>query len=153
MTDPQQQFEQLIQHLSDISGHNFPINGNVCTLLNENDETAAVIELPEGSDLLIIHSLLSRLPSDPDIRHGRALQLLTLNGNPDRLRGTWFSIDDEGYGIHLMTSSPVGNLTTDIFENLLFNYIQLAESLKQELANEEQELASLSSTPISGVQA
>lgn len=152
MADPQEQFEQLIQHLSDISGHDFPITDNACTLVNENNETAAVIELPENSDLLLLHTMIARLPSDPEVLHGRALQLLALNSNPDKLHGAWFSIDEEGYGIHLITSSPVDNLTTGIFENLLFNYIQLAEKLKQELAEEELELASPPPSPASGLQ-
>ena len=106
MADPQEQFEQLIQHLRDLSGHDFPINDNACTLVDEDNEIAAVIELPEGSDLLLLHRMVSLLPSNPDIRNGRALQLLTLNGSPDKLQGAWFSIDPEGYGIHLMTSFP-----------------------------------------------
>ena len=152
MADPKEQFEQLIQHLSDVSGHDFPINDNACTLINENNETAAVIELPEGSDLLLIHTMVARLPSDPEVRHGRALQLLTLNSSPDKLRGAWFSIDEESYGIHLITSSPVDSLTTGVFENLLFNYIQLAEKLKQELAEEELELAPPLPSTNSGLQ-
>ncbi|MET4692264.1 type III secretion system chaperone [Endozoicomonas lisbonensis] len=152
MADPQEQFEQLIQHLSSISGHDFPINDNACTLVNEDNEVAAVIELPEDSDLLLIHTMVARLPSDPEVRHGRALQLLTLNSSPDKLRGAWFSIDEEGYGIHLTTSSPVDSLTTGIFENLLFNYIQLAEKLKQELTEEELELASPPPPPAAGLQ-
>lgn len=151
MPDPQEQFEQLIQHLRDISGHDFPVNDNACTLVNENNEIAAVIELPEGSDLLMLHRMVSQLPDDPDIRNGRALQLLTLNGSPDRLKGAWFSIDSEGHGIHLMTSSPIDSLTPDVFENLLLNYIQLADNLTSELAEEEQELSGHS--PVSGLQA
>ena len=119
MADPEEQFEKLIQHLSDISGNEFPINNNACTLVNDNDEIAAVIELPEGSDLLLIHSIVSQLPSDPEVRSGRTLQLLNLNSSPEKLRGAWFAIDGEGYGIHLMSSSSIEALTEDRFENFL----------------------------------
>ncbi|AMO58833.1 type III secretion system chaperone [Endozoicomonas montiporae] len=141
MTDSQERFEQLIKHLSDISGHEFPISNNACTLINETDEVAAIIELPEGSDLLLFHSMVSRLPSEPEVRYGRALQLLNLNNSPEKLRGAWFAIDGEGFGIHLMSSSPIYSLSEGQFENLLFNYIQLTEELRQQLTEEELEIS------------
>ena len=150
MTDPQGQFEQFIEHLGAISGQDFPINNNACSLINGQDEVAAVIELPEGSDLLVIHSMVARLPADPAVQQARALQLLTLNSCPEKLRGAWFSIADEGYGIYLMTSSPIGNLTTVSFEHLLFNYLELADNLKLELAEEELEL--IPRPPVVGLQ-
>ncbi|USE35053.1 CesT family type III secretion system chaperone [Endozoicomonas sp. SCSIO W0465] len=144
MSDSHEHFELLIQHLNDLSGQKFPMIDSACTLFNEKNEIAAVVELPESSDLLLFHRLVARLPSDPETRNGRALQLLTLNGVPDKLQGAWFSIDPEGYGIYLMTGHPIDNLSTNGFESLLMNFIHLADTLASELADEEQELAKVS---------
>ena len=102
MNDPQARFEQLIQHLRDLTGLDFPLENNSCTLVDSNDDEKIVLELPEKSDLLLLHRMMARLPSDPAIRTGRALQLLALNSHPEKLRGAWFCIDNEARGIHLM---------------------------------------------------
>ena len=152
MDEPKEQFEQLLQHMRDQTGHDFPVNGNACTLVNHNDEIAVVIEQPENSDLLLLHRMLAPLPSDPDARNGRALQLLVLNSRPEKLQGTWFCIDSEGGGIHLMSGQPIHSLTPDNFENLLFNYVELANTLALEIAEEEQDLALVSKPPVSWLQ-
>lgn len=121
-------------------GHDLTTEDNICALADENDETAVIIELPENSDLLLLHRMLTPMPTDPELQAARAMQLLSLNGAPDKLKGAWFYTDQDGMGLHLMTSHPVGSLTHETFKNLVLGYIELANTLTRELKEEEQEL-------------
>ena len=151
MTDSQSRFEQLIDHLHDFTGLDITLESNSCTLVDNNGEEKIVLELPEKSDLLLFHRMIARLPSDPDTRNGRALQLLELNSHPEILRGAWLCIDNEAIAIHLMLGHPLENLTNDSFENLIVNYIELADTLARELQEEEQELAQSPSSDMNTV--
>ncbi|WP_299733697.1 type III secretion system chaperone [uncultured Endozoicomonas sp.] len=153
MTTHQAHFEHLVGYLGDIAGTKFPIINNSCTLVdsNTNDEKI-VLELPEGSDLLMLHRLISTMPTDASTKKAKALQLLTLNSQPDKLQGAWFCIDPDSDGIHLMLGQPIENLNNQQFENLVFNYVELADQLMDEVNNDRPDTGGLDSSAFQGIQ-
>ncbi|WOG29714.1 type III secretion system chaperone [Endozoicomonas sp. 8E] len=150
MIEPYEQFKEFLKNFGEHIGHDLTTEDNICALADENDETAVIIELPENSDLLLLHRMLTPMPTDPELQAARAMQLLSLNGAPDKLKGAWFYTDQDGMGLHLMTSHPVGSLTHETFKNLVLGYIELANTLTRELKEEEQELV-YDSSPAGGI--
>ncbi len=139
MVDSREYFKQLLLHLQAQIEGELTADKNVCQLLDGEANIVATLELPEESDLLLIHRVIAPLSLEPDVRQGRALQLLALNGQPELLRGAWFSIDPDGTAIQLMTAYPIQALQIPEFENLLYNFINLGNTLAVEMAEEEQE--------------
>lgn len=139
MTDLQEHYKNLLSSLNLKNAKEITDAQTNCTLLDDNDDVAVEIELPDNSDLLLLHRKISALPDEPELRSARMLQLLAVNGNPERLRGAWFCIDEEAIDIHLMTSYPVKSIDKIEFNNLLSNFITLADTLGQELQEEIQE--------------
>ncbi|WP_252176348.1 CesT family type III secretion system chaperone [Endozoicomonas sp. 4G] len=140
MTDPDEQFTAFLKDFGEHIGHDLTAEDNICALVDENNEIAVIIELPENSDLLLLYRMLAPMPTDPELQAARAMQLLSLNGAPDKLKGAWFYTDPDGMGLHLMTSHPIGSLTHETFKNLVLGYIEHANTLSQELLEEEQGL-------------
>lgn len=145
-------FRQLLKQLSQNTGAALPLNNNACTLVDDSDNIVVVIELPEDSDLLLLHRMLIQWPADEALRNARAMQLLSLNGEPDKMQGSWFCTDPESFGIHLMTSCSIETLSYEAFEQLLLNFVDLGKTLATELQDEELELANRDA-PASGIQA
>ncbi|WP_257254372.1 type III secretion system chaperone [Endozoicomonas sp. SESOKO3] len=138
MINPSEQFKEFLKDFGEYIGHDLNTDDNICTLVDENNDIAVIMEVPENSDLLLLYRMLTTMPTDPELQAARAMQLLSLNGAPDKLKGAWFYTDPDGMGLHLMTSHPVGTLSHETFKNLVFGYIELANTLSRELAEEEQ---------------
>ena len=151
MSDTLNHFKHLLKQLSLNTGIELPLNDNACTLVDESGNEVVIIELPEKSDLLLLHRMLIQWPADDSIRNARAMQLLALNGEPDIMRGAWFCTDFEGFGIHLMTGCSVEVLTFESFEQLLFNFIDLAKTLSEALLGKET-ASYISDLPPTGLQ-
>ena len=138
MMTPQEKLTQLLEQFSQKTGFDLPLTNNTCTLAGNTGDTAVIIELPEESDLLLLHRMLIQWPASAEIRNARAMQLLALNGEPEKLQGAWFCTDPEGFGIHLMTGCNIDYLNDNDFENLIINFVDLANTLVQEFNEEEQ---------------
>ena len=145
-------FRQLLKQLSQNTGAELPLNNNACTLVDDSGNVVVVIELPEDSDLLLLHRMLVQWPTDETTRNARAMQLLALNGEPDKMQGAWFCTDPEGFGIHLMTGCSVEPLSYEPFEQLLLNFVDLGKTLAMELQDEER-VSHIGGPAPSGIQA
>ncbi|MRI31695.1 hypothetical protein EOPP23_01630 [Endozoicomonas sp. OPT23] len=137
MASAEKQFEALIASLSIKVGKTLPLEDGLCSLENQAGETVINIELAESGERLLLHRLLLPMPTDPDLRNGRAMQLLALNSHQSQLSGHWFCTDPEGLGVHLMASYPIANLAEDEFEQVTERFIELGADLAENLQAEE----------------
>ncbi|MDP0587773.1 MAG: CesT family type III secretion system chaperone [Candidatus Endonucleobacter bathymodioli] len=140
MTNLKHLYRQLLDSVHLEYEANIQENQTCCTLLNENNDIVVEIEMTENSDLLLLHRKMASLPSDPDLRTARMLQVLALNACPDKLCGSWFCIDSEGINIHLMAGYPIRLIAPTEFNNLMYNFISLATTLEKELNEEMMEI-------------
>ena len=152
MSDPVEIFTQFLKQLGQSTGAELPLDDNSCHLTDGTGDVVVIIELPEDSDILLFHRVLAQWPASENLRNARALQLLALNGEPDKMQGAWFCTDPEGSEIHLMTSCSIELINYEIFETLLLNFIDLGKTLSKELKHEEQDEMS-TQTPPFGLQA
>ena len=140
MTDTQHLYRQLLDSLNLEYEADAEEGQTCCVLLDDNNDVAVEIEMPENSDLLLLHRKMAPLSLEPELRMARTLQLLALNACPDKLGGSWFCIDPEGINIHLMSGYPIRLIGVTEFNDLLFNFISLASTLEKELNDELLEL-------------
>ncbi len=152
MADHQKQFEQLINALSQIMGQPLFVEQGICALADTNGDIVINFELPETGDRLLLHRELIALPNDPETRHGRALQMLALNGLQLQMHGHWLCIDPDGLAIHLMTSHAIETLQLEQLEQMAEQFLQLGSDLANYLQEEAVTLNSPASRPEQGIQ-
>jgi len=70
-------------------GTSLTVQNGVCALYDGEDNEAAVIELPEHSEMVVFHCRVGRCPE----RSADLQQLLSLNFDVARLHGCWFAVD------------------------------------------------------------
>lgn len=89
MNTSQHEFSRFITALGAQLGTSLTWQNGVCALYDGQDNEAAVIELPEHSEMVIFHCRVGRCPErSADLQH-----LLSLNFDVARLHGCWFAVD------------------------------------------------------------
>lgn len=140
MSEAAQQFTTLIKELSADTGQELTIEDGLCSLENASGEIVINMELPESGEHLLFHRELAPMPASPELRSGRALQLLALNSLQVQMGGHWLCTDPDGVAIHLMTSRPLGRLGVEELKQAALNFIDLGNELAVSLREEETEL-------------
>jgi len=102
------------------------LENGVCALFTAQKQEAAIIELPPGSDAMILHCYIRELAEDvaADLLRG----LLALNFEMDAMRGCWLAFDERQ--LRLCTQQRVSGLDSRSFTSLLDGFIQQAEEVK-----------------------
>ncbi|KPB76994.1 type III secretion system chaperone [Pseudomonas cannabina] len=82
-------FSRFINALGAQLGTSLTLQNGVCALYDAQDNEAAVIELPEHSEMVVFHCRVGRCPE----RAADLQRLLSLNFDVARLHGCWFAVD------------------------------------------------------------
>lgn len=88
MKTPAPDFNRFINSLGAQLGASLSLQNGVCALYDGQDNEAAVIELPEHSEMVIFHCRIGRCPE----RAADLQRLLSLNFDVARLHGCWFAV-------------------------------------------------------------
>lgn len=83
--------QRLISALADHLHADLQLEQGVCALYDKHNREAVVIELPEHSDMAILHCTIEVTVHAPGL-HKR---LLELNFRLDLLGGSWLALDDK----------------------------------------------------------
>ncbi|CAM3057407.1 Tir chaperone family protein [Pseudomonas floridensis] len=82
-------FARFINALGAQLGTSLRAQNGVCALYDAQDNEAAVIELPDHSEVVVFHCRVGRCPE----RSADLQRLLSLNFDVARLHGCWFALD------------------------------------------------------------
>lgn len=131
MTPSQQQVERLLQHFS--AGCKTPLHlkEGVCALYNEQDEEAAVLEVPEHSDSMLLHCQLAE--TDPQATVTLYPMLLQLNFEMAAMRGCWLALD-ELQKVRLCFQQPLAYLDEAEFSHVVSGFIEQASEVRDFIA-------------------
>lgn len=128
MTSSQQRVEKLLQHFS--AGCKTPLHlkEGVCALYNEQGEEAAVLEVPEHSDSLLLHCQL--VETDPQASLTLYPMLLQLNFEMAAMRGCWLALD-ELHKVRLCFQQPLAQLGEAEFSHVVSGFIEQAAEVRE----------------------
>lgn len=97
--------QRLISALAEHLHAHLQLEGGVCALYDKSNREAVVIELPDHSDVAILHCSIDVPPHAPGL-HKR---LLELNFRLDLLGGSWLALDEKG-SVRLCAHCPLSML-------------------------------------------
>lgn len=131
MTPSQQQAETFLQHFS--AGCHTPLHlqNGVCALYNEQGQEAAVLEVPEQSDSLLLHCQL--LVADPQSAAALYPLLLQLNFEMGAMRGCWLALD-ELHTVRLCFQQALASLDEASFTHVVSGFIEQAGEVRAFIA-------------------
>ncbi|KOC91372.1 type III secretion system chaperone [Winslowiella iniecta] len=126
---PQQQLQNLLDEFASTQGITLRLDNGVCALQDDSGQEAVVLELPDGSDALLLHCQLFAMQ-----QHGEKLAawrlLMTLNFEMNAMRGCWLALDDEDQ-IRLCSQQPLVALDNARFTPLLLAFMQQAREARE----------------------
>jgi DspF/AvrF protein. len=117
---PQRLIRALAEHLQS----NLQLQQGVCALFDTSGREAVVIEVPEHSDLALLHCAIdAAAPSDDFYR-----RLLEINFRMDLMGGSWFAVDDSGQ-VRLCAQSALSSLDEQRFCDWVVGFTAVAGEL------------------------
>ncbi|ATZ12617.1 type III secretion system chaperone [Erwinia amylovora] len=131
MTSSQQRVERFLQYFS--AGCKTPIHlkDGVCALYNEQDEEAAVLEVPQHSDSLLLHCRI--IEADPQTSITLYSMLLQLNFEMAAMRGCWLALD-ELHNVRLCFQQSLEHLDEASFSDIVSGFIEHAAEVREYIA-------------------
>lgn len=125
---PQQQLQMLLDEFASRHGVALKLDNGVCALQDDSGQEALVLELPEGSDALLLHCQLFAMQPHAEKLNAWRL-LMTLNFEMNAMRGCWLALDDEEQ-IRLCSQQPLAALDSAGFTPLLLAFMQQAREAR-----------------------
>lgn len=116
------QLQSLLNHYGRRLNATLKLENGVCALFNAQKQEAAIIELPPGSDAVVLHCQV--LVLEKDAPAALLQSLLTLNFEMDAMRGCWLALEEQN--LRLCTQQPIASLDNVGFTHLLDGFIQQA---------------------------
>ncbi|MDO7895766.1 type III secretion system chaperone [Pseudomonas citrulli] len=110
--------QRLISALADHLHADLQLEDGVCALYDKADREAVVIELPEHSDMAILHCAIEVTAHAPGL-HKR---LLELNFRLDLLGGSWLALDDKAC-VRLCAHSALSTLDETRFCHWVVGFV------------------------------
>ncbi|MBT2340244.1 MULTISPECIES: type III secretion system chaperone [Pseudomonas] len=110
--------QRLISALADHLHADLQLEEGVCALYDRNNREAVVIELPEHSDMAILHCAIEVTAHAPGL-HKR---LLELNFRLDLLGGSWLALDDKAC-VRLCAHSTLSTLDETRFCHWVVGFV------------------------------
>ncbi len=120
--------QRLISALADHLHADLHLEHGVCALYDAHDCEAVVIELPEHSDLAILHCAIE-LPAHAPGLHKR---LLELNFRLDLLGGSWLALDDKAC-VRLCAHSALSGLDETRFCHWVVGFVAQVNEVRPRL--------------------
>jgi hypothetical protein len=117
-------FSGLIHSLGAQLGTSLTLQNGVCALYDSQDTEAAVIELPEHSEMVIFHCRVGRCPE----RSADLQRLLSLNFDVARLHGCWFAVDQGD--VRLCAQRELASLNESLFCDITRGFIVQAREAR-----------------------
>ncbi|MFB6324882.1 type III secretion system chaperone [Pantoea deleyi] len=124
----QQHLQQLLDDFGRRQGISLTIDNGVCAMQDEQGQEAVILELPAGSDTLLLHCQLfaSALLTD-QLTTWRLL--MKLNFEMQAMRGCWLALDEEEQ-MRICYQQPLAGLTPATFSALMLAFIQQAREMR-----------------------
>lgn len=120
--------QRLISALGEHLHAGLQLEGGVCALYDAHQREAVVIELPEQSDVAILHCAIDVPPHTPGLHQ----RLLTLNFRLDLLGGSWLALDEKA-SVRLCAHCPLSMLDETRFCHWVVGFIAQAGDVRQRL--------------------
>lgn len=124
----QQHLQRLLDDFGRRQGISLTIDNGVCAMQDEQGQEAVILELPAGSDTLLLHCQLfaSALLTD-QLTTWRLL--MKLNFEMQAMRGCWLALDEEEQ-VRLCYQQPLAALTPATFSALMLAFMQQAREAR-----------------------
>lgn len=124
----QQHLQRLLDDFGRRQGISLTIDNGVCAMQDEQGQEAVILELPAGSDTLLLHCQLfaSALLTD-QLTTWRLL--MKLNFEMQAMRGCWLALDEEEQ-MRICYQQPLAGLTPATFSALMLAFIQQAREMR-----------------------
>lgn len=124
----QQNLQRLLDDFGRRQGISLTIDNGVCAMQDEQGKEAVILELPAGSDTLLLHCQLfaSALLTD-QLTTWRLL--MKLNFEMQAMRGCWLALDEEEQ-MRICYQQPLAGLTPATFSALMLAFIQQAREMR-----------------------
>lgn len=124
----QQNLQRLLDDFGRRQGISLTIDNGVCAMQDEQGQEAVILELPAGSDTLLLHCQLfaSALLTD-QLTTWRLL--MKLNFEMQAMRGCWLALDEEEQ-MRICYQQPLAGLTPATFSALMLAFIQQAREMR-----------------------
>lgn len=118
--------QNLLSHYGRRLNTSLKLENGVCALFTPQKQEAAIIELPPGSDAVVLHCQVMVLEADSSaaLLHS----ILTLNFEMDAMRGCWLALEEQN--LRLCTQQPLSSLDNRNFSGLLDGFIQQASEVQ-----------------------
>ncbi|KPZ10119.1 Type III chaperone ShcE [Pseudomonas syringae pv. viburni] len=124
MKTSQPDFARFINSLGAQLGTSLTLQNGVCALYDGQNNEAAIIELPEHSEMVIFHCRIGRCPERaPDLQ-----RLLSLNFDVARLHGCWFAVDQGD--VRLCAQRELASLDEPAFCDVARGFISQAREAR-----------------------
>jgi len=125
----QQELQRLLNDFGRRQGISLTIDNGVCAMQDEQGQEAVVLELPAGSDTLLLHcQLFSSTLLTEQLATWRLL--MKLNFDMHAMRGCWLALDEEEQ-MRLCYQQPLTSLTPATFSALMLAFIQQAGEMRR----------------------
>jgi len=124
----QQSLQRLLDDFGRRQGISLTVDNGVCAMQDEQGQEAVILELPAGSDTLLLHCQLfaSALLTD-QLTTWRLL--MKLNFEMQAMRGCWLALDEEEQ-MRICYQQPLAGLTPATFSALMLAFIQQAREMR-----------------------
>ncbi|WP_288478342.1 type III secretion system chaperone [uncultured Pantoea sp.] len=124
----QQHLQRLLDDFGRRQGISLTVDNGVCAMQDEQGQEAVILELPAGSDTLLLHCQLfaSALLTD-QLTTWRLL--MKLNFEMQAMRGCWLALDEEEQ-MRICYQQPLAGLTPATFSALMLAFIQQAREMR-----------------------
>ena len=122
----QQHCQQWLEDYGRQHAISLRLHQGVCALADTQGKELAVIEVPEGSQVVMLHA-----PIQPLQEQDSALlpTLLALNFEMNAMRGCWLALDQQNT-LRLCTQQEIAFLNSDTFAQWLNGFIQQTHDVK-----------------------
>lgn len=125
---PQRQVQRLLDEFGRRQGISLSIDQGVCALQDEQGQEALILELPPGSNTLLMHcQLFGAAMLAEQLTTWRLL--MKLNFEMHAMRGCWLALDDEEQ-VRLCYQQALEGLTPASFSALMLAFIQQAREAR-----------------------
>lgn len=126
MTQYQQRVESWLKHLSQRYRTSLTLRDGMCALCDASGGEAAIIEVPDQSDSLLLHCQLPVLPEE--LTEAMLRFCLQLNFEMNAMRGCWLAVD-EYQTLRLSTQHAIDILNEQTFTALVEGFIQQVDEV------------------------
>lgn len=124
----QQKLQHLLDGFGSRQGVSLTLDNGVCALHDPQGQEAAVLELPAGSDTLLLHCAL--FAADNYAEQPAAWRLMMkVNFEMNAMRGSWLALDEDEQ-VRLCYQQPLDGMTAASFTPLMLAFMQQAREAR-----------------------